>query len=483
MPNLLAHAIDIRRWLEDDAEQSYEDRVVRDRKIGRELGPGSDIDRVLGWWQQVAPDAGADRGTGARAVTLSRVLIALLAAGGLIAGISLGSVALAYDGQHPVNVLALLGVLVGIPLAMLLLTLIFLLPSGIPGLGPLREGISVINPGRWAARWLDRYAGPGLHGGLAGGAFARWQIVVFSQWLAVGYFVGVLASLTVLVAVTDLAFGWSSTLELDAAAVHRVFAFLAIPWQGWLPAAVPDAALVEASRFYRLESAPVSAGDAAALGSWWPFVLMTVLVWGLAPRLVLLLAASLRLGAATRSMLCQDAEVLALLDRLTPPRVDFGPELAEDRVPVAADQPAPPRMAWDDQTGVLIWNDALAADQARAWLLANLGTSGGPLINLGVRPVAADALTELSAGLSKVVIFTKGWEPPLLEFTDFLADLRRGLGAVATLVVVPINTRRDGVDAQDRDIWAEFLGRHSDPRLYVLQATRPGAARDGAPSS
>ena len=32
-----------------------------------------------------------------------------------------------------------------------------------------------------------------------------------------------------------------------------------------------------------------SVAEAAALGAWWPFVLMTVLVWGLLPRILLLL--------------------------------------------------------------------------------------------------------------------------------------------------------------------------------------------------
>lgn len=490
MPNLLlANAIDIRRWLEEDAEKQYEDRLARDREIGGRLDGTGDLDRVLGWWCEVAPGADAEnvQSTGARAAALTSVFVALLAALGLVIGISLGTVALAYDGQYPVNLLALLGVLVGLPFLMLLLTLFFLLPTSIPGLSALKDGVSVVNPGRWATAYLDRFAGLnrsaglGLHGGFgpASSAFTRWQIVVFSQWLAVGYFCGVLLSGAVLVAVTDLAFGWSSTLELDGDTVHRLFSILSLPWLSWFPGAVPDTALVEASRFYRLESAPIATGEAAALGGWWPFVLMTILIWGLAPRLTLLLIGRWRLSAATRAMLCQDPEVLALFDRMTPPRVDFGPEVAEDGEFKGRDQPAPPEMAWDDQTGVLIWNDALDESQAKTFLQANLGTSGGPLLSLGAGSNAADGLTELPAGLGKVVVFTKGWEPPLLEFADFLVVLRARLGAASTLVVVPVDTGRIRVDPVDREIWADFLGRHGDPRLYVFQATETGSIDDG----
>ena len=148
----------------------------------------------------------------------------------------------------------------------------------------------------------------------------------------------------ILVAVTDLAFGWSSTLTLDADAVHRAFAFLALPWASWLPGAVPDADLVAASRYFRLETVQIGGEEAAALGTWWPFVLMTILFWGLLPRLLLLGVGQWRLGGAMRSMLVRHPEVVALLDRLAPPRVDFGPEQQAEQLPEGADASAPARI-------------------------------------------------------------------------------------------------------------------------------------------
>ena len=70
---------------------------------------------------------------------------------------------------------------------------------------------------------------------------------------------------------------------------------------------------MEVSRYYRLETDLVSEARAVELGGWWPFVLMCVLTYGLAPRLVLLAFGSWRLSFATRAMIRQDPEVLALL--------------------------------------------------------------------------------------------------------------------------------------------------------------------------
>lgn len=465
----------------------YEKRLERDRGIGRELSCADDLARVLAWWQRVRAEEASpteDTSLGERLSALSRLAGWLLVLLGVLLGAGLGSIAFAYDGTHPVNLLGLLGVLVGLPFVLLLFTLLFLLPVRLPGLAALREGIGVVNPGRWAGAWLDRYAGMRLHGGFAAGRtrFARWQLVVFSQWLAAGYFVGVLVAGTVLVTVTDLAFGWSTTLDLDAASVAQLFGFLAFPWQSWLPSAVPDLGLVEASRIYRLETSTVDEAQAVQLGTWWPFVLCTILVWGLLPRLLLLAAGVWRLAAATRALLCQHAEVLALLDRLKPPRVDFGPEEQPAARQTMGAVAAPPAVEPDSRTIAVVWNGALGVDAANRWGQTHLGGAFGDLFSLSSRSGQAGTQAELARlpeKLSRVVVFTKGWEPPLLEFADFLRALRRVLGASVVLIVVPIDTRGVGVSASDRNVWSAFLARHDDPRLYVQQATADADAGSG----
>jgi hypothetical protein len=78
------------------------------------------------------------------------------------------------------------------------------------------------------------------------------------------------------------------------------------------------------------------------------------------------------------------------------------------------------------------------------------------------------------------VLFTKGWEPPLLEFSDQLTELRTALGPERTIVVVPIDTAGRSVTAADHSVWAEFLGRHGDRKLYVMHPDQAGAVSGGA---
>jgi len=483
---MLVHAVNVRRWLREDRHTPYAERLQRDRGIGRELAARDDLGRVLGWWQRVHADE-QNQSLGHRVEAGRRLACVALTVLGVLLGFAVAGVALGYEGRYPVNLFALLGVLVGLPLLMLLITLL-LLPGRIPGLAAVQSVAAGMNPGRWVGAWLDRFLGaelfaPGLlHGGAS--AFSRWQLAVFSQWLALGFFAGALTVSLLLVTFTDLAFGWSTTLNPDPALVHAWVSALSAPWAGWLPQAVPDQALVEASRYVRLDQSPMAQGRVQQLGNWWPFVLMTIVVYGVLPRLLLLLFAAWRLRRATTRLLLEDPEVTALLDRLEAPLVDLGGN--DDEAPGGHDRPglSGPREALAAEGLLLvIWNRAAAPEAARAWLREALGVEAAAVVEAGIlqddaqqRGALAAGSREMQGSVRRLLVVTKGWEPPLLEFMDYLGLLREEFGTEPSITIVPLDVQGRAVRESERDVWAKALARVRDPRLYVMDAQGAGAA-------
>jgi hypothetical protein len=239
-----------------------------------------------------------------------------------------------------------------------------------------------------------------------------------------------------------------------------------------------DATLVEASRFNRLESVPIDSGRAVLLGSWWPFVLMCVACYGFLPRLVLLLIGLSRLKRAIRTMLLGEPEVLALLDRLARNRVGF--EQADEDGPSSGSEAraGPPPSSAGGHTAFLVWNEAASDEAVAGWGRKYLETEG-MVVRCSIwqeSSARASVLGTLPDSVERLVVVTKGWEPPLLEFTDFLAELRGQLGNGPTIVIVPLGTRGAVVHEADREVWARALGRHDDPRLYVMPAVGEAAA-------
>lgn len=473
---LLADALDLEDWLNTDRNLAYETRLERDRSIGRTLDEKDPLQRLLMWWRAVSQRSAeeADSPTGMRVVRLRALFSLILSLVGLLMGGFVASAALAYDGSYPVNLLMLLGVLVGVPALLLVLTLLAL-PGWLPGGRLLGDAFAAFSLGRWAMSWLARAVSSTqttlLFDPSRYSRFTRWQLVVFSQWFAVGFFAGVLLAMWLLVAFTDLAFGWSTTLQLRSDDVHRAFALLAMPWTGWLPAAVPDQALTEASRYLR--GADIAAPE--RLGGWWPFVMMAVLCYGLLPRLLLLIAGAWRLRAATRHWLLDSPEVVALLDRLDSPSLTFTaePELAADAQTGRALVPEP----LTDAQGVVLltWNEALVATDARRFASEVLKLPAAEAFEFSTRDSQQQRQQQLAAvaaqpgAQSRLVILAKGWEPPLLEFLDFLEQLRARTPQ-ASIAVAPVDVSGSVIKESDRDVWARTLARSQDPKTYVLAA-------------
>jgi hypothetical protein len=477
---LFEDAIDVSLWLENDRLTPYAERVGRDRDIGRRISQRDRVQRVRSWWQYAAPDDGG--GVGARLERLRTLVTVAMTAVGTLTGIAVALAAFAYDGSQPVNVVRLLALLVGVQLVLLALTLA-LLPGRVAGFRRIQDLIAALNPGAWAAgiyaklaraspdaaRLFDRHAAQA-----ASRRFAKWQLLFWSQTAAVAFNVAALVAAIMLVTFSDLAFGWSTTLDANPQTVTRVVQTIAWPWHAVAPEAVPSAALVEQSQFFRLDGGDVAGGSPRALGAWWPFIVLALITYGLAPRLVLLALTAARLRAATAALLLEDSHVTALIDRMAAPEIETTAAEHDDAPRTELGLPAatPPITG---RAQALIWEGSLAADAARDYARRHLGLDVREVAEAGGgRALATDraALERLAVDATQtLVVFTPAWEPPLLELLDFLAELRRRIGAAASIVVTPVPDGIRPVTEVERATWSRAIARLADPKLYVETGT------------
>lgn len=156
---------------------------------------------------------------------------------------------------------------------------IWLLWAGLPLLGSLASVWAMFfGSGRpWLFQWRSR----AIHWHPSKRQRLEMLALLQSFWLLVG--LGMMLGYWLLLLFTDLAFGWSSTLMDDQQTILALANNVAAPWQWFWPAAVPDATLIEATRYVRI--AP--AGDVAMAGDWWPFLMASLLFYNLMPRALL----------------------------------------------------------------------------------------------------------------------------------------------------------------------------------------------------
>ncbi len=487
----LARVIDLAQQLEADAGRPAEELRRRDRVLGQELSSTSGEARIRAWLERVRP-ADPDT-TGARAARALRGF-GLLATGlGALLGAGSAAALFWYDGTHPVNVVRLLGFFVGLQLLLLLGSSVLCLPERwrrrLPGLDVAKDVLLLASPGRLVGSLrgvlpagqrdaVTRFAAlAGRHRRLYADV-EKWLWLATSQRFGVALHGGALATALALVAFTDLAFGWSTTLAVDARALQRLTNALSLPWGSFYPDAVPSAALIEATQYFR--GAAGEGHDPLRSAPWWRFVAACMLCYALLPRVALLAFARWRLAAALRRADAGHPGVIALRDRLDRSLVETTAEGAEAPGPApalgvrrAAAAPAP-----GAPCAALVWAGfpLASAESLRrvGWVATSLQRAGEGALESDSAAIAA--LRRAPDALVAVVV--KAWEPPVLELQDFLRELRmaRGDGRIVALAPLALDTAGEPAapDAAALATWQHALAQSSDPWL-VLHAPEAAA--------
>ncbi len=325
-----------------------------------------------------------------------------------LAGMLLGSLAswplLAGNEQGQVNLLAVLALLVGLPLGTLVVTLVALLRrrSWLP---PAWWQHMPLLPRAWKEELRRRR--------LAGESF--WWLLHAGQWLMLGFGMGSLLALLLLLLFTDLHFVWRSTL-LQAADLYPLLRWIAWPWWFW-EAAQPSLELLQQTRDNRLLQADAS----VPFGDWWPFLLAAQLTYVVIPRLLLALWSASRLG---------------------------GQRLRADPRPGAQPPPSPRASLAVDWPPGAVWVDA-------AWLPQSIAAR---------LPQAPLPLQEVQGRPGPWVVVVRAWEPPMGELAD---RLRRVHGQI-----LPLDWGDDGPkppSAVHLDEWRRFAASLSGWSVLQLE--------------
>jgi hypothetical protein len=476
--SLFEDAVDIPLWLEADRATPYADRISRDRDAVRGRAASTELNQVRAWWDAMAPipSTGASLERGRHLIAFATTCM------GALAGAGLAAAALRYDGTYPVNVVTVFSLLVGLQLLLIASTML-LLPYNVPGLRIVQGFLAQANPAAVVAAVYRRITVSRLPesvhalftwhiGRAAAGRFAKWQLLYWSQGAAIAFNLAALATALALVTFTDLAFGWSTTLQLSGDELAGWIAVIVTPWAELVPAAVPDAATIEASRFFRLERSAATLGAPESYTGWWPFLMVSMIVYGLLPRIALWIFAGIRLRAATRALLLEDARVTALMDRMASPALATAALVDEDPHRLEAAPKQSHRLDANAPTAALIWSEAIdkthARERARRVLAVEL--TAEPLTAGGGASLAEDAVVMDSLAQSaprQVVVFVRAYEPPLLEFMDTLTRLRKRLGPDTSIIVHPVPELGTELAPADVETWHRSIAARRDPQIYV----------------
>ena len=499
----LARLIDLELQLARDRDAAPQELRRRDADIGQAI----DATRLdppaiyLQWLAALRKSTEGQQPTAGEQVQhwLELLGALLVVVGAIFGGSTVAGWLLARPAQ-PVNALAFWSVLVGVQILLLCVWLVAVIPvrkalrlPGIPAVQMIARGLGRLLP--LLMGWIANRLAP-RHRQLVEevrsivrqkewlyGRVRFWLLVQFTQLFALAFNIAAVVTFIAISFGTDPAFGWKSTL-LEPPHLHRAVGWVAAPWANWFPEAVPTQAEIEATRFTSLDvrfDVRTNDGNAdfARWTVWWPFLLASLIAYGLLPRLFTWLIAAWRLRSAIRNVRLDTAELVRVRERLT--SAPFDSRATKPESGEAARGAIPQAMAASSPTidlgpaAVVRWA-GVALDYEEVARLIHQRVRGEVLQIVdagGLDPHSDEAALEAATQNTpqQVILLAEAFEPPVAEYTDFITRLRQRLGEGRTILVLlydrspeqPVRAARD----QDLDLWRARLAAGGDPWLRV----------------
>ena len=488
--------LDLEWFLEQDKSAAPGQVLERDRKLGLAALAHSIPPELFGqyWLARRREQDGGILPSGIQG-TLMTVLGWVLACCGLLAGISLVRALLLYSGTEPVNVSVFL-LLAVFPQAGLCLFAAGVLVARALGRGefriPLRPVFDLLwrRPGR-----LSPQAGFVRALFLSRGWPARmlaWDSLRLLHLGGLCLAAGSLAGMIVSVAVTDLAFGWQSTLQIGAQGMHGLVSTLALPWS-WLPShwgLAPSLSQIEGSRIILKDGISTLAN--ADLIAWWPFLSMCLFSYALLPRLLLVVLAHRSLRRVERDFVHPDLG--RIVDRMRAPRLGSvtAGERASTPLPLGG---APGRMEAQEPVASAARGEVGCVLLLPPELQGRIGSEalgelalrvcGYPLSRVFPVALVEEEIRQLlgecagfvwTGGHERFVVLIEGWQPPIRENLQALNFLGLEGGRSRSLTLVLAGRPAGGnwltaPSAAEQEMWTEAVARLAPLRVDIFGAS------------
>ncbi len=321
-----------------------------------------------------------------------------------------------------------------------------------------------------------------------------WPFFILTALFGFSFSLGALSGLFFRVIVSDMAFGWQSTLMTTSAGVHDMVSLMALPWSGFLPQdlAHPTLEQIRGSRIILKDGISVLA--TRDLASWWPFLCMSTLVYAVIPRGILVLAGILAQARVLGQFNFERPGFRQVIARMQSPVLDIddneGPKTRAgtdtgpaDHPPGNQDQtennlPGRSPSGITPQKAVILASKRVYPDaviqkiipHAQAHLFADVRETIRIEFDL---KKDSHAFARMDAGdADPVILLHEVWQPPIRGVLHYITRIRATMAREKSLFI--LLTRDPGqedlsVDPDDMDylVWKNAIRRLQDPGIQV----------------
>ncbi|NOZ90139.1 MAG: DUF2868 domain-containing protein [Epsilonproteobacteria bacterium] len=382
---------------------------------------------------------------------------------GFLVGVGL----LSYSGESPVNIVYYLLIVVFMPLFSMFVSLLSIIFPGKVG-----NFFTMLFPLHWIEKLvkaiafrnkMDEFEIP------FSSKFTKIFFIERVQLFSLIFSIGILISLVVMVVATDIAFGWSTTLQISVDAFHKFINYIGIWWAKIFPSAIPSLELIDMSHYFRLgakvDNSMVENAD--KLGAWWKFLAMSTLFYSIILRFLFwLFTKELLHKQLEKEFLSLDgvSKILKEFNRPFVSTVAPKPERHLDIKKSTKERITPKKK--EEYSTLLGWNYSI--DEIK---LINDAT--GVVVENMLEVGGSNSFTQ-DSGIAnslkgKVILYVKSWEPPTMDFIDFL-EMVIDNSAVTKIEIYPLGTVGKYYKSNPKDIavWERKIDTLKSDKVWII---------------
>jgi len=385
-----------------------------------------------------------------------------------IIGFFVGLGLLSYSGQEPVNIVYYLLIAVVVPILSMVITILSIITHG-----KVSNFFTMLFPLHWIEKILNYIS--------FGKKFSEFKVALpleLSKWLFIErlqlfsllFSIGLFLSLIVMVIATDIAFGWSSTLQISSVSFHNILNDIGIFWTKIAPSTIPSLELVDMSHYFRLGAKLDSSmiHNADKLGAWWKFLAMSTLVYAIGLRFIFWFFIKFMLSKQITKEFLRLEGVAKILQEFKRPFVSTQAPKSEKHLDIVEEnsQNLVVSSSQNEYSTILGWNYSI--DEMRLTTDTTKITANNLLIVGGTNSFNhdRDIVKKLSG---RVALYIKSWEPPTMDFVDLLEmiiDNRK----VEKVEIYPLGTVGKYYKNSPRDIfiWERKIETLQSDKVWII---------------
>jgi len=385
-----------------------------------------------------------------------------------ILGLFSGMAMLSYHGHEPVNVIYFMAMVIVFPLFTMMLSLFAMLRAN-----STSSVFIHISPAFWLEKileFLPSKTKENLQKIKLSPLLFNWIIIKRSQLMALSFSFGLFLALLAMVISKDIAFAWSTTLDISAEEFKDFLDFISLPWSGLFPSAVPSLDLIEQSHYFRLgdKVSTQMIAHASTLGKWWKFLAFATLFYAIFLRCLVFILSSFGLNRALEHSILSLKGAKKLLRQMNEPiisthsrieNIDIRPK--EEKIEIKKEIKQEEK---EEEKTVAISNkksytniQGWAMTYEQILLLSEyFAVNAKEYFEVGGSHSFEEDEDIISKSKGEVLVFVKAWEPPTMDFVDYIEDLSQKVKKINLLAV---GTAENSYQAREEyvDIWENKL--------------------------